>query len=103
MNININIKKEESNPDYQQKVIEKIIELGGFNFDKYDEYSISHDNPDSNDDKFIISGILQIILKGIGLFGSNEDGYLCFNILPLISWKDIWDKIKDIEEITYEL
>lgn len=94
--------KEEKQPDYRELVIKKIKDLGCFEFEfsSIGDY-LFRNNPIANGDYIIILGFLQILLKDIAYFGYNSNIYL--KIYQGNSWQDVYNVIKDIDSLDYEV
>lgn len=103
MTLNVNIKtsgKEEKETDYRELVKEKLDELTGFkNFRiAYNDIQI---DCFYNSTAFIKLGLLQTLIKGIARF--YVDNGMGLSLESPYTWKDVYNKIKDIDSIEYNL
>jgi hypothetical protein len=111
MKINIEIKRKkeiETTPTIKEKISFKLKELGCFypitniNDNKHNTLILC-DSGFANNQMFIKTAILQIILKDIIYIGGDEYMSLYLNLNSGCSWEMVWDKIKDIESLNYNI
>ncbi len=110
MKINIEIKRKkeiETTPTIKEKISFKLKELGCFypisEINAYDDKLILCDSGFANTQMFIKTAILQIILKDITWIGGDEHFPLYLHLDSYCNWKMVWDKIKDIESLNYNI
>jgi hypothetical protein len=102
LNIIINKKESEEEKDYQQLVCDKLEELGCFIFIPKGDFIGIDGNSFCNKEFFIKTGIIQIILKKLAYFiGGHHRHVLSLELEYKKTWEDVYDKIKNIDEITW--
>jgi len=96
--------KKKDKKDYQDKVIKKLSDLETFDFRHKDKRDIWLEGEYANDVLFIRAGLLQIVLKDTAFFGGGIGEKSFYLRLDLgCTWQDVWDKIKNIDSIEYEV
>jgi hypothetical protein len=101
VDVYLNGKKEKK--DYQDKVIDKLKELGAFIDWEKEKDRIYIVKPYAISDMFIKAGLLQIVLKDIAYFELNIPNELYLKPCIANNWQEVYNKIKNIDSIEYEV